>query len=59
MPAPVTQICSPVQKPTEPTKFGIRLARHPGVGSAPRGESPGAYSDPGNPKRREARADKK
>jgi hypothetical protein len=53
------QVCSPVQYPTKPAKLGDKPMRHPGVGSAQRGESPGAYADPGNPKRREAKQDKR
>jgi hypothetical protein len=49
---------SPVEYPVAPTKFGIRAARIT-VGSTQRGESPGAYSDPGNPKKRPERVSNK
>ena len=42
-----------------PAKLGDKPARHPGVGSTPRGESPGAYSDPGNLKKRPERVSNK
>jgi hypothetical protein len=56
---PIREICSPVQYPVKPAKLGDKPARHPGVGSTPRGESPGAYSDPGNLKKRPERVSNK
>jgi hypothetical protein len=55
---PIKPVCSPVQYPNQVAKLGQRPAR-PTVGSTERGESPGAYSDPGNTKKRPERVSNK
>jgi hypothetical protein len=49
---PIREICSPISKPTPAARpLVARPVTPTEPGSQPRGFSPGAYSDPGNPKR--------